>query len=89
MQIDSKFKLRKVAGETIIVQQGNVGSDLTKIISLNSSACLLYEQLADKEFNVEDAAKVLEDTYKINADLALKDANSWVEALKNCHVIVE
>ena len=89
MQINPKFKLRKVAGETIIVQQGNVGSDLTKIISLNSSACLLYEQLADKEFNVEDAAKVLEDTYQIDADLALKDAKSWVDALKKCHVIVE
>ena len=89
MRIDSKFKLRKVAGETIIVQQGNVGSDLTKIISLNSSATLLYEQLADKEFTTEDAAKVLEQTYQIDANLAIKDATTWTEALKNCHVIID
>ena len=32
MRIDSKFKLRSIAGENIIVNQGKVGSDLTKII---------------------------------------------------------
>lgn len=89
MKIDSKFKLRKVAGETIIVQQGVVGSDLTKIISLNSSACLLYEQLSDKEFNADDAANILIDVYEIDKDLAKKDAATWIESLKNCHVIID
>ena len=89
MKIDSKFKLRKVAGENIIVNQGQVGADMTKIISLNSSASLLYKELEGKNFTVEDVAVILREAYEIEKDLAAKDAATWVEALKNCHVIVE
>ena len=87
MKINSNYKLREIAGETIIVNQGALGVDMTRIISLNSSAKLLYEQLADQEFTLEDVAKVLVDTYGIEADKALADAGKWVDALKNCKVI--
>lgn len=42
MKINPNFKLREMAGETIIVNQGHTGADLTRIISLNKSARLLY-----------------------------------------------
>lgn len=87
MRINSNFKLREMAGETIIVNQGHTGADLTRIISLNKSARLLYERLADRDFTPEDAAKILTDTYGINGQQALKDAAAWVEALKKCKVI--
>lgn len=41
MRINTKFKLRDIAGETIIVNQGTPEADLTRIISLNTSARLL------------------------------------------------
>lgn len=87
MKINSNYKLREIAGETIIVNQGTSGVNMTRIISLNSSAKCLYEQLVGQEFTVEDAAKVLVDTYGIEADMALVDAGKWVDALKNCKVI--
>ena len=87
MSINPKFKHREMAGETIIVIQGQTGADLTRIISLNKSARRLYEQLSDKEFTLEDTAKVLTDTYGIDGQQALKDATVWVEALKKCKVI--
>lgn len=87
MKIKSNYKLRKVAGETIIVNQGTTEADLTRIISLNSSAQLLWEKLSDKEFTHEDAAKVLEETYGIGHEQAITDANTWIDALKGCDVI--
>ena len=36
MRINTKFKLRDIAGETIIVNQGTPEADLTRIISLNT-----------------------------------------------------
>lgn len=87
MKINSNYKLRQVAGETIVVNQGVAGVDMTRIISLNASAKLLYEQLQGKDFSLEDAAKILETTYGIGLEQALKDAAQWVEALKNCKVI--
>ena len=88
MKIDAKFKIRKIAGESIIVNQGTSGADLTKIISLNSSACLLFEKLSNKEFTSEDASKVLSENYRIDQDQAKRDAETWIEALKKCQVII-
>ena len=83
----SNYKLREVAGETIIVNQGASSVDMTRIISLNASAKCLYQQLADREFTLEDAARVLEETYHIEHEQALTDAATWVEALRQCQII--
>ena len=87
MKINSNYKLRFIAGETIVVNQGTTGMDMIRIISLNASAKLLYEQLLGKEFTLEDAAKVLVDTYNIDKEQALADADKWAEALRKCGVI--
>lgn len=87
MKINSNYKLRSVAGETIVVNQGTTGVDMTRIISLNASAKLLYEELQGKDFAVEDAAKILEDTYGIGHEQAMTDAAKWVESLRGCKVI--
>jgi len=87
MKIDSKYKLREVAGESIIVNQGKVGTDLTRIISLNSSAKFLYQKMEGREFEVEDAAQALIDEYGIEKELALKDAGKWIESLRGCGVL--
>ena len=87
MKINSNYKLREIAGETIIVNQGKEGVDMTRIISLNSSAKLLYKQLVGKEFTLEEAAQVLVETYDIDSELAMTDAGKWVDALKKCNVI--
>ena len=87
MKINPNYKLREIAGETIVVNQGTTNVNMTRIISLNASARLLYQRLAEQEFTVEDAAKVLMDTYGIGNERALADAEKWVESLKQCGVI--
>ena len=87
MRINKDFKIREVAGESIIVNQGKVGTDLTRIIPLNSTAKFLYQKMEGREFEVEEAAQTLVDEYGIEKELALKDAGKWVESLKGCGVI--
>ena len=87
MKINPNYKLRSIAGETIVVNQGTTGMDMTRIISLNTSAKLLYESLSEKVFTLEDAAAVLVSTYGISQEQALKDTQVWVEALQKCKVI--
>ena len=87
MKINSNFKIREIAGETIVVNQGTANINMTRIISLNQSARLLYEALAEREFTAEDAAKVLVETYEIGDEQALVDAEKWIESLKQCGVI--
>ena len=87
MRINSNYKLREVAGETIVVNQGSEGINMTRIISLNSSAKLLYQQLVGKDFTLEDAAQVLIDTYGIDQERAMEDAAKWMDALSNCDIL--
>ena len=87
MKINPNYKLREIAGETIVVNQGTAEVNMTRIISLNASARLLYESLVNKDFTLEDAANILTNTYDIPAEVALKDAQVWVEALQKCGII--
>ena len=87
MKINSNYKIREVAGETIVVNQGTANVNMTRIITLNTSARLLYESLADKDFTLEDATDILSETYGIPAEVALKDAQVWVDALQKCGII--
>lgn len=87
MKIKSNYKLRTVAGETIVVNQGAGEKDLTQIISLNGSARMLWEEVADKEFTTDDVARLLADTYGIDMERAQHDAAVWVGALEKCDII--
>lgn len=81
MKIKSNYKLREIAGETIVVNQGTANVNMTRILSLNASAKLLYEQLSGREFTAEDAARLLSDTYGIGEEEALLDGRKWMDAL--------
>ena len=81
--------MRSMAGETVVIMQGTAGSDMTRIISLNDSSLLLWNELQGKEFEVEDVANVLVDTYEIDAALAERDAKAWIERLRECNLIEE
>ena len=87
MRIKSNYKLREIAGETIVVKQGKSSLDMTNIISLNNSAKVLYQQLLDKDFTLADVAQVLTDTYQISEERAANDAAIWVESLRKCDIL--
>ena len=87
MKINKNYKIREIAGEMIVVKHGNSSMDMTRVVSLNRTARVLYEALVEKEFTVEDVARVLIDRYGIGDELAAKDAEKWVEALKQCRLI--
>lgn len=86
MKIKENYKVRKIAGENLIVEQGASQADMTKVISLNSSALLLWEELHGSDFSLEDAAQVLMKQYGVAQEQALIDAQKWVDALSNCGI---
>ena len=87
MKIKQGYKIREIAGEKIIVIQGKYGEDMTKIVSLNSSAELLVKELAGKEFEISDAASILTCHYDVDFQTAERDAAVWAEKLIECGII--
>lgn len=87
MKINEAYKVREMAGEHVVIMQGRYGADMTRVISLNESSLYLWEALQGREFEVEDAARLLIERYGIDLQTATRDAAAWVEKLKACKLI--
>ena len=87
MKLKKEYKVRSMAGENVVIMQGAMGSDMTRIISLNNSSLLLWNALQDKEFEVADVANILVENYGIDTATAERDAKAWVEKLQECNLI--
>lgn len=89
MKIDSKKKVRNVAGENIVIMQADNAVDMTKVVALNESAMLIYNKLVGKEFGVDDVVRVLTDEYDVDEATARRDAEAWVASMRNEHLIID
>lgn len=87
MRIKENFKVRNIAGENLIVNQGASHADLTKIISLNPTSLYLWESLSGKDFTAGDAADLLTAKFEIDLETALKDAEKWINILQKEGII--
>ncbi len=87
MRIKQEYKVREIAGESVVIMQGKQGADLTQIITLNDSALMLWNALQGKDFEASDAAEVLMQNYEVESEVALRDATAWVERLSECGLI--
>lgn len=87
MKIKSEYKVRQIAGENVVILQGCGNSDMTKIITLNDSALLLWNQLESEDFSVEDAVAVLCENYEVEESLAKSDAQAWVKRMQECGLV--
>ena len=87
MRIRQGCKVREIAGENVVVMQGQSGTDFTRIITLNDSALLLWQSLEGKDFATEDVTLVLTDNYEVDATTAARDAATWVERMTECGLI--
>jgi len=79
MRTKKGFELRELCGEQVIVGQGVENIDFSKIISMNSSAALLWKNVEDKEFTADDLAKILIDNYEVEESVAKADAEEIAE----------
>jgi hypothetical protein len=89
MRFDERKKVRTVAGENIVIMQADGEADMTKVVALNESAMLVYEQLKGKEFAVADVARVLTDGYEVDEATAMADAEELVASMRREHLIID
>lgn len=89
MKINSQMKVRKVAGENIVIQQANGTTDMTQVTSLNETALYLYDALKEKNFAIDDIVQVLTEAYDVDEDTARRDATEWVAQMKQQALIID
>ena len=82
MKILPKYKVRNVAGETIVMVQGANPGDMTTVIALNETSLFLWNNLYGKEFEMCDVAGLLTENYDVDLATAEKDADRWLSTLR-------
>lgn len=87
MRIKEQYKVREMAGEHVVIMQGRLGSDLTRIISLNDSALYLWQSVEGKEFDLNRVAELLAEHYGIDDQIAERDAARWIDKLAECGLL--
>ena len=89
MKLKEQYKVREMAGEHVVIMQGKLGNDLTRIISLNESALYLWQAIEGKEFSVNTISELLTEQYGIDDQIATTDAQRWIDKLIDCGLIEE
>jgi len=87
MQIKKGIEIRNIAGEKVLIMQGRIGVDMTKVVSFNSTAEWLWNTLYDRAFSLEDVTRLLTGRFQVNAEEAEAGAKNWIDQLKQCNAI--
>jgi len=87
MKIDSRYKVREMVGEHVVIMQGRHGADMTRIISLNATSLYLWNELQGRDFSVADVVSLLTGAYEVDEVTAGRDAAAWIAKLEECNLL--
>ena len=89
MRFKKEYKVRSIAGENVVIMQGRYGSDVTRVISLNDTSLFLWNELQGVDFDLARVVELLLENYNVDEATASKDAETWIEKLKECNLVVD
>ncbi len=87
MKFKEGYKVREIAGEHVIIKQGRFGADMTRVIALNATSLLLWEQLQGREFEASDIVTILTENFDVDTATATTDAEAWITKLHECDLV--
>lgn len=87
MRFKEGYKVREIAGEHVVIMQGRLGADVTRVVALNETSVYLWERLAGKNFDAAVVRDILLERYDIDEKMADMDAARWVSKLRDCGLI--
>lgn len=89
MKIKKGFVLRELAGEMIITGEGFEHIDFNKIITVNTTAAYIWENINNKEFDKTYIIDLLTSRYNVEKAVAEKDTDALLSSWKEIGLIEE
>ncbi len=80
-KIKDGFIIRKIGSQIMAVPTGKMTSEIHGMIALTESGELLWNAL-EKGADIEELADILAENYEVERDVALTDAEKFVNGLK-------
>ena len=89
MKIKKGFTLRVIGTDQVLVPEGIEVINFNKLVSINSSAKYLWENLQNRDFSIDDMANLLTSKYNVAEDTALTDAKRLMGDWKRIGLLEE
>lgn len=87
MQIKPEYQLRNIAGDYVVVASGASVVDLAGSFTLNESGAVLWKAL-ENGADIKALTEALTNEYDVDEKEAEKDAESFVEFLKQRDMLI-
>ncbi len=87
MRIKSGYRVREIAGENVVIMSGQAGVDMARVITLNDSSLLLWNNLMSLDFTTSDVERILLENYEVEKCVAAADAQKWVDKMQQAGLI--
>ena len=87
MKFKKEYKVRNIAGENVIIMQGELGSDATRVVALNETLLFLWNRLQGEEFDIDGVVDLLVENYDVQEQTARADAEAWIAKISECGLL--
>lgn len=88
MTIKNDFVLREVAGSYVAVAVGAASVDFNGMLTLNESGALLW-RILERGAGRDGLISALTDEYDVDAEQAARDADKFIETLRQAGCLEE
>lgn len=85
---NADFKIRKIAGETILIATGEAAGKFHGLVSFNETACEIWD-LLEQEKTEEEICNGLAKAYGITAECCKEDVRAFLRTAIEKHLILE
>jgi len=82
MKVKDLYLLKEVAEQWVLMPSESSAQNNDRMITLSSSAAMLWKELEKGVDSIEDLANALLSEYEIDYKTALKDASDFVDQLR-------
>ena len=89
MKTKKGFTLREIGVNQVLVPESIEVINFNKLVSINSSAKYLWENLQGRVFSAEDMVNLLTAKYNVSEEEALADAERLIEDWKRIGLLEE
>lgn len=81
MKLKDNLTIRKIGDEYMMVSESGSSLDYTRVISLNSSAAYLVQEVQQREFTQEEWVSLLMKKYNVDKNKAAADVQLLIDKL--------
>lgn len=89
MRLNENYTLRSLAGNHMLVNEGDSVVDMVGLMNVNETAAWFWKKAEGLDFEVQDIVDWLLEEYELSADEASEEAGIIIDSLREIGLIVD